>query len=362
MKKITTLMLSMLLCIVAVAQKFELKVKTEGLDGKKVYWSYYPKKDKVDSLIVKGGSFTIAKNLKTAEIITLIVEGARIPSYFFAENGKAIGSFKLDNNKFTGTIEGGKLQKEYNVYVELSKRYSANAQKTWEAASKAKKDKNDSLAAHLDKALDSLQADIKEAKKKLIEENADNLLSLLLINQSIYTYDYESLKEALAKSNKSTQTSTLYATLITKRDHLEKVKVGNVAPDFTLDTPDGQKLSLSQFRGKIVILDCWASWCGPCRAESPNVVKLYNEFKDKGLVILSASFDQDKAAWIKAISDDKLAWNHVSDLKGWQTIVADLYVVNAIPDTFVIDRDGKILARGLRGEKLRDKIAEIFNK
>ena len=207
-----------------------------------------------------------------------------------------------------------------------------------------------------------MRAVMGKTRKKILDDDADNILALYLVNQSISSYDYDALSTVLAKSNKSTQASALFATLKGKCDRLEKVKVGNMAPDFTLETPEGQKMSLSQFRGKLVILDCWASWCGPCRAESPNMVNLYNDFKDKGLTIFGVSFDQDKAAWIKAIADDKLSWNHASDLKGWKTIIAELYVVNGIPETFVIDCDGKILARGLRGEKLREKIAEILNK
>lgn len=355
-------MLSMLLCMIAVAQKFEITVKAEGLNDKKVYMSFYPKNDKIDSTVIKDGSFKFVKNLKNAEIILFSIEGIRASCYFFPENGKYTGSFKLEKNKFTSSINGGNLQTVFNTYTEQTNLDNQKGQKIWEEAEQAKKDKNDSLVKRLNKVMDGMRAVMGETKKQLLANNADNSFALFLVNQSIYSYDYDVLTTVLAKSNKSTQASALFATLKSKCDRLEKVRVGNMAPDFRLETPEGQKMSLSQFRGKLVILDCWASWCGPCRAESPNMVNLYNDFKDKGLTIFGVSFDQDKAAWIKAIADDKLSWNHASDLKGWKTIIAELYVVNGIPETFVIDCDGKILARGLRGEKLREKIAEILNK
>ena len=135
-----------------------------------------------------------------------------------------------------------------------------------------------------------------------------------------------------------------------------------IAPDFTLPTPEGNMLSLSQFRGKVVVVDCWASWCGPCRAESPNMVALYNANKDKNFTILGVSLDRPDAKdkWIKAIADDKLAWNHVSDLKYWNSMICDLYVISAIPETILIDKDGKIIARGLRGDDLKAKVAELL--
>lgn len=136
--------------------------------------------------------------------------------------------------------------------------------------------------------------------------------------------------------------------------------IGGVAPDFTQKTPAGKDLSLSDLRGKIVLLDFWASWCKPCRLENPNVVRMYNKYKNKGFDILSVSLDKNQPAWERAIEQDGMTWHHCSDLAAWSNAAARQYGVSSIPKTFLLDREGKILAKNLRGAALEQKLEEIF--
>lgn len=136
---------------------------------------------------------------------------------------------------------------------------------------------------------------------------------------------------------------------------------GGEAPDFAQATPDGDMLSLHSLRGKVVLIDFWASWCGPCRAENPNVVRMYNEYRERGFEILGVSLDRARDRWLQAIEQDGLTWLHVSDLKGWQNEVAQRFSVSSIPHTILLDAEGRIIARGLRGAALEAKLAEIFN-
>jgi len=136
--------------------------------------------------------------------------------------------------------------------------------------------------------------------------------------------------------------------------------VGGEAPNFTQLTPSGEELQLNDLRGKVVLVDFWASWCGPCRKENPHVLHLYDEYKDKGFEVLGVSLDRTKDRWLQAIEKDGLKWLHVSDLKGWKNEVAQLYQVSSIPHTMLLDAEGKIIARGLRGAQLEAKLAEIF--
>jgi len=136
---------------------------------------------------------------------------------------------------------------------------------------------------------------------------------------------------------------------------------GQVAPDFTQLTPEGETLNLSDLRGKYVLIDFWASWCGPCRRENPNVVRMYNAYKDKGFEILGVSLDRDKTRWLDAIEKDQLTWRHVSDLKGWSNAVARQYNIRSIPRTVLIDPEGRIIAKNLRGASLEAKLKELFN-
>ncbi|MTB51780.1 redoxin domain-containing protein [Lewinella sp. W8] len=149
--------------------------------------------------------------------------------------------------------------------------------------------------------------------------------------------------------------------IIAQVDNLRTFAIGAVAPTFAGESPEGDQIALDDLRGKVVLIDFWASWCGPCRRENPNVVRLYNQYKDKGFEILGVSLDRTKDRWVKAIEDDKLTWLHISDLKGWQSKYAKQYGVSSIPQTVLLDEEGKILARNLRGKALEDKLAEIFS-
>ena len=140
-------------------------------------------------------------------------------------------------------------------------------------------------------------------------------------------------------------------------------KVNNTAPNFSAETPEGKQLSLNEVKAKVIILDFWASWCGPCRKENPNVVKLYEAYKDKGLEIIGISLDKEgqKKRWLDAIEKDNMTWKQITNLKGWNDPIAKQFAVRSIPATFILDENKKIIAKNLRGKALEDKITELLD-
>jgi len=366
MKKIIVLLISVILFSAAYAQKsLTISGKVEGFPEGKIYLNKVGSSTpiKVDSIDVKNGAFSFTKGITNTDVYTVIFGKSRSGVTIFPETQNIQVTVKLTNGVIDNLdVKAGDIQKVYQDYTKTVKDASIEMNKLYSDYTAAKTAKNDAEMARLEKEL-NIKSDTQDATEAKIQElNASNLLGLYLITRKVYAYDYEKLKGCLAKVTPVAKQSEIYKSLSTRLAKMDKVRVGSIAPDFTLPTPEGNMLSLSQFRGKVVVVDCWASWCGPCRQESPNMVALYNANKDKNFTILGVSLDRpnDKDKWVKAIADDKLAWNQVSDLKYWNSMICDLYVISAIPETILIDKDGKIIARGLRGDDLKAKVAELL--
>lgn len=212
----------------------------------------------------------------------------------------------------------------------------------------------DDLHKHyLEKALESIPAASRTQKLAY----AGMLAALKQKNHANYVHFADQFIESFREADPE-----LAGRLKKELADARSLMVGGVAPDFTQEQPDGENLSLSDLRGKVILLDFWASWCGPCRRENPNVVRVYQKYKEKGFDILSVSLDKTRDRWLKAIEQDQMTWHHVSDLKGWQNEVAQSYGVHSIPQTILLDAEGKILARNLRGAELERKLAELFGQ
>jgi thiol-disulfide isomerase/thioredoxin len=204
---------------------------------------------------------------------------------------------------------------------------------------------------------------ISELKEKMVQATIicssplAQIFSIEMLQVSLPLAEEQKLIEKV-KTLPANQWHTMY---VNKAQSRLQTAVGAVAPDINLNTPDGKPLSLSSLKGKYVLIDFWASWCKPCRAENPNVVRMYAEYKAKGFEIFGVSLDQQSDAWKGAIVADGLTWLHVSDLKGWQSSAAKLYSVNSIPQTILLDKEGKIIAKGLRGAELENKLKTLLN-
>jgi peroxiredoxin len=366
MKKIIVLLISIVFLSSAFAQNsLTISGKVEGYAEGKIYLSKVttPTPTKIDSIDVNNGSFAFSKGISNTNVYMINFGKSRSGVIIFPENQNIQLTVKLNSGIIDNSdVKAGPIQQIYQEYTKTVKEAGLEMNKLYMAYQTAKTAKNDAETARLEKEL-NVKSDATDATEAKIQElNASNLLGIYLITRKVYAYDYDKLKSCLAIVSPVAQKSDIYRSLSERLAKMDKVRVGSIAPDFTLPTPEGNMLSLSQFRGKVVVVDCWASWCGPCRAESPNMVALYNANKDKNFTILGVSLDRPDAKdkWIKAIADDKLTWNQVSDLKFWNSMICDLYVISAIPETILIDKDGKIIARGLRGDDLKAKVAELL--
>ncbi|MCC9167039.1 TlpA disulfide reductase family protein [Pontibacter harenae] len=255
--------------------------------------------------------------------------------------------------KFEGS-EDSELFQQLNKLVNETRLQQMKLQERFQQAQNA--GQQDSMMA-----IQEEYASIQKQVKRFIAQHPNSIVSAFGTATLIDPENDFAFADSMATLLNQNLPNSKYTAMVNERlQPLRSTAVGQMAPDINLPTPDGQTKALSSLRGKYVLIDFWASWCGPCRKENPNVVRMYNEYKDKGFEIYGVSLDQSRDKWLKAIADDKLSWVHVSDLKFWQSQAAEAYNVTAIPQTVLIDPQGKIIAKGLRGAELEQKLASLL--
>ena len=256
------------------------------------------------------------------------------------------------------TIKGGQLQRELVTYEAIVVEEKQKINELKNELEKASAEKHFRTANELKGKLDKLMTEAQKRLDVIVERNKDNVFAAYIQTARMGNMELNELKACYANLTDKARATGPGKLLAARIQALEGVNVNAIAPNFTLSTPEGQEMALYDVKGKIKVIDFWASWCGPCRMENPNMVKLYQDFKDKGLAVISVSLDEKKDKWLEAIKKDGLTWLHLSDLKGWTGDVVRLYNIDAVPTIFVLDENNRIIAKNLRGEKLRALVSE----
>jgi peroxiredoxin len=284
-----------------------------------------------------------------------------------AQNGNEITFITDVNDKtHTYTITGSEESEKIKDFNKLSNQFSEKSAKIvaeYQAKAQALGHESDSLMAIYRPQFMQVQGEYSNEVIKFMNGNKTSLAGFYAAT-SLETYKYEQQLVAFADAIKDSElkNNPAAAQFIKQMMLVKPTSVGHKAPDFTTTGLDGRQVKLSDYKGKYLMLDFWASWCGPCRAENPNVVKQYALYKDKGLNILSISLDEQKADWQKAIDADKLTWNHASDLMKFDGPTERLYHIEAIPSNFIIDPQGNIVAKNITGADLEEFFKKTFSK
>jgi peroxiredoxin len=382
MKKIVFLIalsLSILSCSKVKKGEFLISGEAKGLpNGKMIFLKTQNDVGlvlNVDSAKVQDGKFELKGKVKEPSMFALYIKDIQQPVPFIMESGEIVVKIDKDSiwkSKISGTESNDSFQEFNDKSNAIQKRMvdyqNKNIQKLMEA-----QQKKDNLAIEsLKSGYVKIQKEMDDYMIQYPDENPNSYISLLLVERLFSSQDfkYEKVKKTFENLNEELRNTTKGKAISDKLKTIEKnmknpaaaekLNSLKLAPDFSAKSPNGTTISLKESLGKVTIIDFWASWCGPCRKENPNVVALYNEFHSKGLNIIGVSLDDEATKWKDAIAKDKLTWNQVSNLKGFEDPIATLYDVQQIPTTFVLDSKGNIVAKDLRGDELKAKVQELL--
>ena len=352
-------MRKLLLSIVAasIAQSgYKVTGTVEGMpDGKAIIATVNGSSlDTLAKADVKNGSFEFTGNVSEPTGAYIMVIGQRGAIPFMLENA----NITVNAGQAGLTVTGSEGQKIYDQFMAINTTTQQEAMKLQQEYQAANGDQAKMQAVQ--EAYAKLMTDAQAKETELIKANPDSYVSTFVIVSGMGQMEYEQLKERYNLLGEKAKASAQGKAIAAQIAKLESTAIGQIAPNFTITTPEGESISLYDIKGKVKLIDFWASWCGPCRGENPHVVEIYKEYHPKGLEIFGVSLDNNKEAWVKAIADDGLVWKHGSDLKGWQSAPAQLYSVSGIPHTVLLDENNKIIAKNLRGDELKQKIAELL--
>ena len=320
--------------------------------------------EEINSCVVKKGKFVMKGKVEFPEYCVLYA-GDNGPLQFFVENTVINITVDIENmqeSTITGSHETDLLMGFFDLMSEFEEKKSTINEEymTMLFSEEIDEEKQNELIAQIND-LEQLQLG---NIKLIVEENPNTVFTAILLNSMLTELQHDEL-ERFANGFDETKSRSPWVQMFKESFEKEiRLAIGQPFIDIRMAAPDGTEIAISDYagKGKYVLIDFWASWCQPCRVVNPEVVKLYNKYKEKGFEIIGISLDRDKDQWLKAIEDDKLTWIQMSDLGYWQSEAVKLYSLKSIPHTILLDRDGNIIAKGLHVSELEEKLAELTGK
>lgn len=337
-----------------------------GLEGKKIYLKEVVAKEliTVDSTVVADGVFSFEGVQDSAKNYMLVAEQMdqyQVPNqYFILQN--AAYNVVLDS---VGSVSGSELSNKFRAYLDanqLLKNKQTSLQKEL-AALKADGQLSADQDAELNKQIDEVRSESADLSLSFIESNKDNVAGAIVLYWSFRNFDQSKQEEIIQSASKEFQNYAGVVYVTNLLDVLKNTAVGKQYTDIAMPSIQGDSIRLSDIvpNNKLTLVDFWATWCAPCRVEIPNLKEIYRDYKSKGLEIVGVSLDREGDRWKTYVNENNLNWIHMSELKHWKSEAGRIYGINSIPHVILIDQNGTIISRGLHGNALREKVAEILD-
>ncbi|WP_224996339.1 TlpA disulfide reductase family protein [Cesiribacter sp. SM1] len=339
---------------------FTLQGNINGLDVPYIYMKYTLNgEEQNDSSAVAEGSFTFKGTVDEPGMVLLYSPEARLQKVFYLDNTSMRLEGSADSLERIN-ISGSAVQDDYEALEAQIMKNREQAISFYEKSVKAGEEGDSAMMKEYEARFEEFYNKEPEIRKQFVLAHPNSIVSINELLNYANPVNYAEAREIFAGLHADLKATTKGKELETYLTNLGLAQPGKPALEFSQQDTAGTAVSLASYKGKYVLLEFWASWCGPCRHENPNLRSEYQKYKDSGFDILGVSLDDNRERWLKAIEKDSLGWMQVSDLKGWNNEVAKQYSIRAIPANFLIDPDGNIVARDLRGEALNEKLATLF--